>query len=86
MPLLAEQVAYYRARAPEYHQLLRHVEAVTVVDASPEMLALASDRVGGDERVRFIRADIFSWRPAARRRGAKPRGPRSARPRESPTR
>ncbi|GAA0359620.1 class I SAM-dependent methyltransferase [Actinoallomurus spadix] len=96
--LLAEQVAYYRARAPEYEasalwplgselpealdafrptgsvlelacgpgiwtdRLLRHATDVTAVDASPEMLALASARAGS-ERVRFVPADLFRWRP-----------------------
>lgn len=99
--LLAEQVAYYRARAPEYEagapwsrgselsealdafrptgsvlelacgpgiwteRLLRHATDVTAVDASPEMLALASARVGS-ERVRFVPADLFRWRPDRR--------------------
>lgn len=43
-------------------QLLRYAADVTAVDASPEMLAIAATRVGG-ERVRFIRADLFTWRP-----------------------
>lgn len=104
--LLAEQVAYYRARAPEYAEggipelgeeeltagwhalnanidtfaptgdvlelacgpgtwtelLLRHASTLTVVDASPEMLALAAEKVR-DDRVRFIEADLFDWRP-----------------------
>ena len=102
--LLAEQIAYYRAAAPEYFdhaieqaaggggeleaaldafrpagdvlelacgpgtwtaQLLRHAASVTAVDASPEMLALAAERAGG-ERVRFVRADLFDWRPDRR--------------------
>ena len=96
--LLAEQVAYYRARAPEYDAttpvddaaraelllaldefrprgrvlelacgtgqwtaaLARHATELTAVDASPEMLAIASARVQ-DERVRFIESDISSW-------------------------
>lgn len=102
VPLLAEQVAYYRARAPEYLeetldlpggeqleealetfaptgdvlelacgpgtwtlQLLRHAATVTAVDASPEMLAIARERVG-DDRVRFVLADLFAWRPDQR--------------------
>ncbi len=101
-PLLAEQVAYYRAIAGEYeeqaipgawgaelsaaldsfrpagsvlelacgpgmwtNQLLRHAVDITAVDAAPEMLAIASARVR-DERVRFIRADIFDWVPDRR--------------------
>ena len=102
--LLAEQIAYYRARAPEYldgarvvdaldpagsedlevaledfaptgdvlelacgpgswtHQLLDHATTVTALDASPEMLGLARERIK-DERVRFEAADLFTWRP-----------------------
>jgi demethylmenaquinone methyltransferase/2-methoxy-6-polyprenyl-1,4-benzoquinol methylase len=98
--LLAEQISYYRARAPEYEtgalagpggaeldaaldafrptgrvlefacgtgrwteRLLRHAESVTAIDASPEMLAIASSRIGGDQRVRLVQADLFLWRP-----------------------
>jgi demethylmenaquinone methyltransferase/2-methoxy-6-polyprenyl-1,4-benzoquinol methylase len=101
-PLLAEQIAYYRAIAPEYEdhyipaagadellaaleafrptgrvlelacgpgawteRLLRHATHVTAVDAAPEMLARAQARVGAD-RVRFIHADLFGWRPDSR--------------------
>jgi trans-aconitate methyltransferase len=101
-PLLAEQVAYYRAIAGEYQdhaiagpgrrelvaaldsfrptgcvlelacgpgvwteQLLRHATCVTAVDASPEMLAIASARVR-DKRVCFIQADLFKWAPDRR--------------------
>jgi demethylmenaquinone methyltransferase/2-methoxy-6-polyprenyl-1,4-benzoquinol methylase len=46
-------------------QLLRHADEVTAVDASPEMLAIASSRVGSD-RVRFVRANIFDWEPDRR--------------------
>ena len=100
--LLDEQIAYYRALAPDYldqgldlpggdeltealdafrpagsvlelacgpgvwtGQLLRYATNVTAVDASPEMLALAAARVGSD-RVRFIQADLFAWRPDRR--------------------
>src|SRR5215204_816714 len=45
--------------------LLRHETSVTAVDASGEMLAIASARVG-DERVRFIQADLFAWAPNRR--------------------
>ena len=98
--LLAEQISYYRARAPEYEtgalaapggheldaaldsfhpsggvlelacgtgrwteRLLSHAESVTAVDASPEMLAIASSRIGRDQRARFVQADLFRWRP-----------------------
>jgi 2-polyprenyl-3-methyl-5-hydroxy-6-metoxy-1,4-benzoquinol methylase len=94
--VLAEQVAYYRARAPEYElgaipgawggepeaaleafaptgsvlelacgqgtwtaKLVRHADTVTALDASPEMLDIARSRVR-DERVTFVRADVFS--------------------------
>jgi SAM-dependent methyltransferase len=45
--------------------LVRHATSVTAVDASPEMLAIASARVSG-ERVRFIQADLFTWAPDRR--------------------
>ena len=45
--------------------LLRHAATVTAVDAAPEMLAIASARID-DERLRFIEADVFSWRPDRR--------------------
>ena len=46
-------------------KLLDYAADVTAVDASPEMLAIAAARVGR-ERVRFIQADLFSWRPDRR--------------------
>ena len=46
-------------------QLLRHASDVTAVDASREMLAIAAARFG-DERVRFIQADLFTWTPDRR--------------------
>ena len=46
-------------------QLLRHARDVTAVDASPEMLAIAAARIGR-ERVRFVQADLFTWRPDRR--------------------
>lgn len=45
--------------------LLRHATAVTALDASPEMLAIASGRIR-DDRVRFVGADVFSWQPVHR--------------------
>ena len=43
-------------------RLLRFASQVTAVDAAPEMLARARGRVG-DDRVRFLQADLFSWKP-----------------------
>lgn len=97
---LAEQVAYYRARAAEYDAtspvpreelvqaleafaprgrvlelacgtgqwtatLAKHASELTAIDSSPEMLAIASDRVQ-DDRVRFVCADVFAWQPDGR--------------------
>ena len=101
-PLLAEQVAYYRARAAEYDAtspvgaddtsretlvealkafrpagrvvefacgtgewtatLAEQASELTAIDSSPEMLAIAAGRVQAD-RLRFVQADIFDWRP-----------------------
>ena len=97
--LLDEQLAYYRALAPDYldqgldlpgggeiaaaldafqptgsvlelacgpgvwtGQLLRYAADVTAVDASPEMLAIAA-APAGREQVRFIQANLFTWKP-----------------------
>src|SRR5215467_3899297 len=46
-------------------QLLRYAADVTAVDASPEMLAIAAAHAGR-ERVRFIQADLFTWKPGRR--------------------
>jgi SAM-dependent methyltransferase len=46
-------------------RLLQHASEVTALDASPEMLAIAEARHGCD-RVRFVQADIFGWRPDGR--------------------
>ena len=46
-------------------QLLRHATDVTAVDASAEMLGIASARAGR-QRVRFVLADLFDWRPDRR--------------------
>ena len=46
-------------------QLLRYATDVTAVDASPEMLAIAAARTGSG-RVRFVRADLFTWKPDRR--------------------
>lgn len=101
--LLTEQMAYYRARAPEYEAgaidlpggdeieaavqrfrpegdvlelacgpgtwtptLLRTAASVTALDSSPEMLAIAAQRVGAGDPARFVQADLFRWRPDRR--------------------
>jgi SAM-dependent methyltransferase len=46
-------------------QLLRYATDVTAVDASAEMLSIAAARVSS-ARVRFIQADLFTWRPDRR--------------------
>jgi hypothetical protein len=48
--------------APDAEEYER-AESVTAIDASPEMLAIASSRIGGDRRARFVQADLFLWRP-----------------------
>jgi trans-aconitate methyltransferase len=45
--------------------LLRTAATITAVDAAPEMLDRARRRVG-DAAVRFVQADVFSWRPDRR--------------------
>lgn len=97
--LLKEQVAYYRARAPEYDAaygsrigvdslitelsarpvegdvlelacgtgqwtkvLAARARTVTALDAAPEMLEIARERLGNSE-VSFIEADVFQWEP-----------------------
>lgn len=37
--------------------------SVTAVDGAPEMLELAAERVGRRAPVRFIQADLFTWKP-----------------------
>ena len=96
--LLAEQLAYYRARAPDYDDaylgkawdrclddlpitgdvlelacgtghwtplLAARARSVTAIDAAPEVLALARQRVR-DLPVELIQADVFGWRPPRR--------------------
>ncbi len=56
-------------------RLLRHAARLTIVDSSPEMLALTQERIArvqaaqpelGTRQLNAIQADLFSWRPAAR--------------------
>jgi len=46
-------------------RLLRHATDITAVDASADVLGLAAARIA-DERVRFVQADLFAWRPEQR--------------------
>src|SRR5690349_11598704 len=46
-------------------RLLKRATSVTAVDSAPEMITRAKARVGED-RVRFIQADLFEWRPTRR--------------------
>jgi 2-polyprenyl-3-methyl-5-hydroxy-6-metoxy-1,4-benzoquinol methylase len=46
-------------------QLLSYATDVTALDASPEMLHIASTRINS-ERVRFVEADVFHWEPDRR--------------------
>jgi ubiquinone/menaquinone biosynthesis C-methylase UbiE len=44
-------------------QLLAKVgQSITVVDASPEMIAINRDKVQ-DARVEYVQADLFNWKP-----------------------
>jgi demethylmenaquinone methyltransferase/2-methoxy-6-polyprenyl-1,4-benzoquinol methylase len=45
--------------------LVAHADRVTAVDAAPEVLAINQARVG-DDRVRYIEADLFQWTPDTR--------------------
>jgi SAM-dependent methyltransferase len=47
-------------------QLLPYADAITAVDAAPEVLEINRARIAGQpgaERVRYIQADIFAWLP-----------------------
>lgn len=46
-------------------QLLRYATDLTAVDASPELIAIAAAGPGA-HRVRFVRANLFQWRPERR--------------------
>src|SRR5581483_9234091 len=45
--------------------LAQRAQALTAVDGSPEMLALAAERARG-EHVRFVEANLFEWRAERR--------------------
>jgi demethylmenaquinone methyltransferase/2-methoxy-6-polyprenyl-1,4-benzoquinol methylase len=44
--------------------LVEFADEITAVDASPEMLAIARERVG-EARATYLQADILSWHPGA---------------------
>jgi demethylmenaquinone methyltransferase/2-methoxy-6-polyprenyl-1,4-benzoquinol methylase len=46
-------------------KLLRCADELTILDASAEVLAINEARLRS-ERVRYIRADVFDWRPSER--------------------
>jgi demethylmenaquinone methyltransferase/2-methoxy-6-polyprenyl-1,4-benzoquinol methylase len=46
--------------------LLRHASSVTAVDSSPEMHEVSRRKTGQDARIRYVRADVFSWEPDGR--------------------
>jgi SAM-dependent methyltransferase len=43
--------------------LLRYASSITALDSSMEMHELSRRRTGGDPRVRYVSADVFSWEP-----------------------
>lgn len=47
-------------------RLLRHATSITAVDASPEMIAHAQERIGNDPRVSFVQGDLFDFHPRER--------------------
>jgi SAM-dependent methyltransferase len=46
-------------------QLLNRARGITAVDAAPEVLALNRQRLNSD-RVCYVQADLFTWRPEGR--------------------
>ena len=47
-------------------ELVRHAASVTAVDASPEVIEINRARLrdaGHEQTVRYVRADLFDWRP-----------------------
>lgn len=48
-------------------ELARHpVAAITALDAAPEMIEIAKNKLRGDPRATFVATDIFDWRPSQR--------------------
>jgi 2-polyprenyl-3-methyl-5-hydroxy-6-metoxy-1,4-benzoquinol methylase len=44
-------------------RLVRSANSITVVDASPEMMAINRAKIAS-ERVSYVQADLFTWQPA----------------------
>lgn len=47
-------------------RLRRSAASVAGIDGAPEMLVRARTRLGPDASVRFVQANLFSWRPTRR--------------------
>jgi SAM-dependent methyltransferase len=46
--------------------LPRYASSITALDSSPEMHELSRKKTGGDPRIRYLQADVFSWQPGGR--------------------
>jgi demethylmenaquinone methyltransferase/2-methoxy-6-polyprenyl-1,4-benzoquinol methylase len=46
--------------------LLQHASTVTALDSSPEMHELSRRKMGNHRGVRYLHADVFSWKPDGR--------------------
>lgn len=46
--------------------LLRYASSITALDSSRQMHELSRKKTGGDARVHYVRADVFSWEPDGR--------------------
>jgi ubiquinone/menaquinone biosynthesis C-methylase UbiE len=45
-------------------QLAAYADSITAVDASPEVLALNRSRLGGRaSKIKYVQADLFTWKP-----------------------
>jgi demethylmenaquinone methyltransferase/2-methoxy-6-polyprenyl-1,4-benzoquinol methylase len=46
--------------------LLGHASSITALDSSSEMHELSRFKTGGDPRVHYVLADVFTWHPDGR--------------------
>jgi SAM-dependent methyltransferase len=44
-------------------ELVKYADQLVALDASLEMLAINTERLGHDSGVRYVQADVFSWQP-----------------------